>query len=137
MTENDIRILANVFFDSIESGDVERVVKCYSPDATIWHNTDQIEQTPHDNAKTLAGMVKRITDRIYDDRRLEVFPGGFFQRHILRGTRVHDGEEVSLPACVVCYVDNNRITRLEEYFDSAHVTQFRKYAHIAANTSNK
>jgi ketosteroid isomerase-like protein len=33
---------------------------------------------------------------------------------------------VSLPACIVCQVKNGRITRLDEYFDSAAVEQFRK-----------
>ena len=76
----------------------------------------------------LAGMVTRIVDRLYDDRRVEVFPGGFVQQHVLRGTRVQDGVRVHLPACIVCAVKDGRITRLDEYFDSARVADFRKYA---------
>ena len=96
--------------------------------AKIWHNTDRQEQTPEDNRQTLAGMVTRISERVYADRRIDVFPEGFVQQHVLHGTRIQDGERLSLPACVICRVENGKITRLDEYFDSAHVAQFRKFA---------
>ena len=73
-------------------------------------------------------MVTRIDDRVYADRRLEVFAGGFVQQHVLQGTRRHDGMRLELPACIVCAVTNGRITRLDEYFDSATVAEFRKFA---------
>ena len=61
-------------------------------------------------------------------RRLEVFPGGFVQQHLLKGRRVTDGLPVQLPACVIAYVREGRITRLDEYLDSAHVADFEKLA---------
>ena len=124
----DIRALAKRFFDCVEAGDIDGLVACYAPDAKIWHNTDRLEQVPEDNRKTLSGMVTRITDRVYADRRVEVFPTGFVQQHVLQGTRVQDGVRVELPACIVCEVKNGLITRLDEYFDSAQVAEFRKYA---------
>ncbi len=124
----EIKALAKRFFDSVEQGDVETLVDCYAPDAEIWHNTDDLIQGPQDNKAVLTGMVARIRDRLYDNRRVVVFPGGFMQQHVLRGVRVHDDVAVTLPACVICAVVDGRITRLDEYFDSAHVAQFRKYA---------
>jgi hypothetical protein len=50
------------------------------------------------------------------------------QQHVVRDTRVQDGVRLALPACVVCAVAQGRITPLDESFDSAHVTGFRKYA---------
>ena len=128
MTEDETRALAKRFFDCVEAGDIDGLVSCYATEAKIWHNTDELEQGPEDNRKVLAGMVTRIVDRIYDDRRLDVFPGGFVQQHVLRGTRVQDGVRLALPACVICAVSDNKITRLDEYFDSARVAEFRKYA---------
>ncbi|MBB4632731.1 nuclear transport factor 2 family protein [Sphingosinicella soli] len=49
------------------------------------------------------------------------------QQHTLYGTR-QDGERLTLPACMVCRVENGKITRLDEYFDSARVAEFRKFA---------
>jgi ketosteroid isomerase-like protein len=128
MTDEAMRALAKRFFDCVEAGDVDGLVACYAPDARIWHNTDRLEQTAAENEATLKGMVKRIHDREYADRRLQVFPGGFVQQHVLKGTRAHDGERLELPACIVCEVKDGRITRLDEYFDSAAVAQFRKFA---------
>lgn len=128
MTNDDIRALANRFFNAVEAGDIDVVVGCYAPAARIWHNNDQLEQSREENRNTLMGMASRIRNRIYDDRRIEIFPGGFVQQHVLRGTRIHDDVQVYMPACVVCRVANGVITRLDEYFDSAHVAQFRKYA---------
>ena len=120
--------LARRFFDAVEAGVIATVRACYASDARIWHNTDRLEQTPSENEATLKGLVKRIGERVYADRRLQVFPGGFVQQHTLTGRRKHDGEAVRLPCAIVCRVENGLITRLDEYFDSAHVATFRKFA---------
>ena len=128
MTDEAVRARATRFFDCVEAGDVDGLVACYAPDARIWHNTDRAEQTPAENRATLNAMVARILDREYADRRLQVFPGGFVQQHVLKGTRAHDGVRVELPACIVCQVTDGKVTRLDEYFDSAQVAAFRKSA---------
>ncbi|WOF44912.1 nuclear transport factor 2 family protein [Sphingopyxis indica] len=129
MTEqDDIRAMATRFFDAIEAGDIETMQSSFAPDAAIWHNTDEKIVTPAQTAQTLTGMVARIKDREYADRRLITFPGGFVQQHVLKGKRVQDEVEVRLPCAIVCAVKDGRITRLDEYFDSAHVAAFRKYA---------
>lgn len=128
MTDSEMRAFAKGFFDAIEQGDIAAMRACFTPDAEIWHNTDELIVTPDDTAKVLSGMVARISERRYADRRLDVFPGGFVQQHVLEGKRVHDGGTVRLPCAIICRVENGRITRLDEYFDSAHVTEFRKYA---------
>ena len=120
-----MQALAKRFFDAVEQGDIATLRACYADDAAIWHNTDNLEQTPDDNAATLAGFVERIPTRRYTERRLRVFDGGFAQQHVLVGTR-KDGVEVRLPACLVCEVTDGKIRRLDEYLDSAHVAEFRK-----------
>ena len=35
---------------------------------------------------------------------------------------------VRLPCAIICQVEDGKITRLDEYFDSAHVAEFRKFA---------
>lgn len=120
-----MQTLAKDFFDAVERGDVDALKTFYAPEAKIWHNTDGLEQSPEDNVATLKGFVQRISDRKYGDRRLHTFPGGFVHQHTLSGTRAKDGKAVSLTACIVCAVENGRITRLDEYFDSAAVSKFR------------
>lgn len=127
-SEQDIAAMAKRFFDAIELGDIETMQNSFTPDAAIWHNTDELIVTPAQTAQTLTGMVARIKDREYADRQLTVFPGGFVQQHVLKGKRVQDDVEVRLPCAIICKVENGLITRLDEYFDSARVTEFRKYA---------
>lgn len=127
-SEDDIRTLAARLFDAIEQGDIETMQGCFAPDARIWHNTDELIVTPAQTAVTLGGMVARIKDRAYADRQVNLFPGGFVQQHVLKGRRVHDEGEVRLPCAIVCHVRGGRIVSLDEYFDSAHVAEFRKYA---------
>jgi len=126
--EADTRALAKRFFDSVEAGDIETLYACYAPGARIWHNTDEQEQTRDDNAATLRGFVARISNRVYAKRRLTVFAGGFVQQHELQGVRA-DGVALKLPACIVCKVRDGLIVRLDEYFDSARVAEFR---HVVA-----
>jgi ketosteroid isomerase-like protein len=125
MNEAAVRAFAKRFFDAIEQGDVDVVRDSYTPDVGIWHNFDDKVQSRDENVATLTAMVGRISDRSYDERRVEVFDGGFLQQHVLRGTR-KDGSRVSLPACIICRLRDGRIARLDEYLDSAHVALFRQ-----------
>ena len=94
-TDDDIRALAERFFDAIEQGDITTMQGSFTPDAAIWHNTDEAIVTPEQTARTLTGMVARIKDRSYAERRLRIFPGGFVQQHALTGRRVQD--DVAVP----------------------------------------
>lgn len=123
-SDQALRSLCARFFDAVEAGDIDTVLDCYAADAVIWHNTDQLEIGPQENGQVLKGFVSRIADRVYEDRRVVLFPGGFMQQHVLRGTR-RDGVRVTLPACVICQVEDGKIVRLDEYMDSAQVATFR------------
>jgi len=124
MSADAIRKLANDFLDAIEHGDIETVQSIYAPDAVVWHNTDNIAQPVADNLATLANFIKFVPQRRYTDRRIEAFDGGFVDQHLLKG-RLASGKEVSMAACLICKVVNGRITRLDEYFDSAALATWR------------
>lgn len=102
------------------AGDASDLYEIYAEDAVIWHNHDNREQTVAQNARLLERMPQWVSDREYADRRFHVFPGGVVQQHTLTGTRISTGEPIALHACVVVQVnDEGRITRLDEYIDSA------------------
>ena len=109
-----------------EKGDATDLFDVYAEDAVIWHNTAAHEATVAQNAKLLEAMPRWVRDRQYTERRFHVFEGGVVQQHVLRGTHIRTGEEVSMKACVVALVnDEGRITRLDEYLDSAETSKFR------------
>jgi ketosteroid isomerase-like protein len=120
MNERAILELADRFFAAIPKGDLETVRAIYAPDAEIWHNNDQATQNVSQNLAVLEWVTKNIADMRYEDVRRQVTASGFVQQHVLRGTAAN-GKALELPACILCTVVDGRITRLEEYLDSAQV----------------
>lgn len=126
--EDEISNIAQRFFDAIEAGDIEAMQANFADEAEIWHNSDELIITPSQTAQILSGMLTRISNPKYTERQLMTFPGGFVQQHILKGMRVHDNNEVRLPCAIICRVKDGKIVRLDEYYDSAHIANFRKFA---------
>jgi ketosteroid isomerase-like protein len=115
--------LAKRLFAAIEAGDLDGVRDCYTPDVVIWHNTDEVEQPLELNLRVLRWMVRTLPERRYDEQRLSATDTGFVSQHVLRGTTV-DGRTVAIPACIVATCTDGRVSRIEEYIDSAHVARF-------------
>jgi len=120
MNEREILELADRFFAAIPKGDLETVRAIYAPDARIWHNNDQATQDVEQNLAVLGWVTKNIAGLRYEDVRRQATPSGFVQQHVLRGT-APSGAPLEIPACILCTVSNGRITRLDEYLDSAHI----------------
>ncbi len=119
MTEAEKLAFAEKFLGAIESGDTETVRACYAPDAQIWHNNDGVTQTVEQNMKVLGWFMAKLPDRHYRLVRRVALPDGFLQQHVLEAT-LPDGTRWEMPACVIVRIENGRITRLDEYLDSAH-----------------
>ncbi len=113
--------LAERLFSAVERGDLDALREVYAPDAEIWHNTDQQVQTVEQNLRTIAWIAANVKDFRYEDINRQATGTGFIEQHMTRGTGP-SGQEFSIPACIVCTVADGRITRLDEYLDSAHVS---------------
>ncbi len=118
--EDPLEVAARLFA-AIERGDVDALREIYSPDAKIWHNHDQQTQGRDENLAVLRWVVKNVTGMRYDDVRRQRTDRGFVQQHVLRG-RGPSGATLEIHACIVCTVADGRITRLDEYLDSAQIT---------------
>ena len=114
--------LCHRFLDAIEAGEVDAAIACYAPGAVIWHNTDELETDVAANRAVLEAMIPRLPERRYTQRRVIAHDGGFIEQHVLTGT-LADGAGFRLPASLICDVRDGRITRLDEYYDSAAVTR--------------
>jgi ketosteroid isomerase-like protein len=113
---------ADKLFHAIESGDVDAIRNIYTPDTKIWHNNDGIAQSVDQNLAVLKWVITNIKSLKYTEVRRQPTPTGFVQQHVLRG-RFKD-KEIALPACIVATVEGGRITRLDEYLDSAQTAVF-------------
>jgi ketosteroid isomerase-like protein len=112
--------VADRLFAAVERGDLDAVRAIYAPDAVIWHNNDGVVQTVDENLRVLAWSTSRIAAFRYEDVCRTATAEGFIEQHVLRG-RAPNGEELHVAACIVCTVADGRITRLDEYFDSAQI----------------
>ncbi len=118
MNDTEMLAFAEKFVGAIQSGDVDTVRACYAPDAKLWHNTDNIEQTVDQNMAVLDWFIRTLPDRNYRIVRREALKDGFLQQHVLEAT-LPDGTHWKMDACCVIKVVDGRITRLDEYMDSA------------------
>jgi len=123
--EEEALALAERFVAAIERGDIEGVKACYAPDAKIWHNFDNVDQSVEDNLKVLGWMSGVLENRKYNILRRVAIPGGYLQQHVLTGRIVKSGADFSMPACLVVHVEDGRIKRLEEYLDVGQAAALR------------
>jgi ketosteroid isomerase-like protein len=112
------------FFAAVERGELEAVRASYAPGAVIWHNHDGATQTVDENLGVLAWVAKSIAGFRYEDVRRVATTDGFVEQHVIRG-RAPNGDELHVPACIVCTVEQGLITRLDEYLDSAQIAALR------------
>jgi ketosteroid isomerase-like protein len=113
-----MRDIADKLLAAVTAGDIDAVRKMYAPDAVIWHAHTNTTQSVEDNLRTLGYIARHVKDFRYEDRRCEATESGFVEQHVTLGI-TPSGEAFSIPACIVCTVVAGRITRLDEYFDSA------------------
>jgi uncharacterized protein len=110
--------LGDRLFEAICSGDLDAVREIYAPQVRVWHNFDRVEQSLEENLRVLAWVVKNVAGLRYEHVRRQRTESGFVQQHLLCGT-APGGEPLEIAACLVCRVDGGRITRIDEYLDSA------------------
>lgn len=111
--------LAARFFAAIEAGDIATLGSIYSPDAVIWHNTDNSTQDVSANLALLVRLTGVVTNWRYTEVRRTILDDGFVQQHVLRGDA--PGGELNVPAMLRVWVVDSRITRLDEYVDGETV----------------
>ena len=118
--------VAERFFRAIETGDVAAIRAIYAPDAVIWHNNDSREQTVDENMRVLGWVSRNLKNRHYRVTRRVAIPGGFLQQHVLEAETANG--PFAMPACIVVEIKDGRISRLDEYLDSAHAAALTQLA---------
>ena len=116
LTETEMHELADRLLAGIRAADESVVRAAYTPDARIWHNFDQREQSVDENLVTLHDMHRRATGLEYTQIRRFLAPEGFVQQHVLVGDAKFG--RLEMPAMIRFWVSEGRITRLEEYLDT-------------------
>ncbi|MEU9022759.1 nuclear transport factor 2 family protein [Actinomadura sp. NPDC048394] len=117
--ERSIERLADEFVAAVETGDLDAIrTSLYAPDAEIWHNTDGKVIGVEENLRVLGWLTGVLREMRYTGIQRRLTPDGYVQQHVLRGV-VPNGDELTLRACFIVTVKDDRITRLDEYLDPA------------------
>lgn len=116
---------ADRLFKAIERGDVAAVRGLYAPNIKIWHNFDGATQTAEENLALLEWMVGNLAEIAYSDIKRQPTPTGFVQQHVLHGRVKASGKAIVIAGCMVGIVESGKITRLDEYLDSAQIAALR------------
>jgi ketosteroid isomerase-like protein len=113
----EIDQLASTFFAAIERADLDAIEACYADNVEVWINVNPRPQGREASVKLLRSFTKRVEGLRYEVEFREFFPGGFVQRHRIRG-KTRSGEPLDVPVALVVHVENGCISRLFEYMDS-------------------
>jgi len=116
--------LARKYMTALMAGDVPGARSCLHPDAKIWHNYDGSEQTVDENMATLEFLLSKSRELTYDVHRQEEIAGGYLQRHTLRLIS-NAGDEMRSEAIALINVQDNKITRIEEFLDPTPFASLR------------
>jgi len=115
--------ISDRFFAAATAQDLDALRALYAEDARIWHNWDDHEQDVEENLTSLGGIPQRYDSFGYDGVRTVELPDGFLRQHDILAER--GGRSVRVPAILRGYVSDDRITRIEEYFDLGQLAPVR------------
>jgi uncharacterized protein len=121
--DGNTRQTADRFFRALEMGDVGGVLSCYTENAHVWHNFDEVAMTPQQSIEQLKVFFEHFATREYVNVRRAPLPGGgLLQQHVLRMVR-RDGRSIDWPGCIILNFEGSKIARLEEYVDMSSFLQ--------------
>ena len=124
ITAEDNERIAQRFYDAICRQDFGTLLRdIYAPNAEIWHNTDGLTISPAENVEAIKQLAAAVNRYRYDIVRRIDHEGGFVLKFIMN-VELKSGEMMSVPVCGIFDIKDHRITRLEEYYDTAAILPF-------------
>jgi ketosteroid isomerase-like protein len=124
--------VAERFFAAIENGDIATVEALYAEDVVVWHNTDRKEKTKAESLSNIRWGLAALRDLRYLQVRRTHTEHGFVQQHLFEAIQA-DGSKVQQEMVTICTVRDGRITRLDEYCDSAQSPKGVPVVHAASD----
>jgi ketosteroid isomerase-like protein len=119
--EHEMNELADRLTGAYARNDIGTIVACYAPDARIWHNFDEVEQTVNEQLAATQWLHETLKNLAYEIKSRRFFDGGYVQQYVVHGTIIKGGAVFRMPLCMTVTVRDGRILRLDEYLDSAHL----------------
>lgn len=112
--------VARALTRALESGDAAAVADLYADDISVFRNFDARTLPKAKVLKVIDFLTRSVVGLRYEDVRITPTERGFVQQHVFRGTSA-SGEPVAAHVCLLAEVRDGRITRIDEYLDSAQM----------------
>jgi ketosteroid isomerase-like protein len=109
---------ANRFFNGLLEGDLGALEEACAPGSVLWINLTEKERPLEESLPGFARLRARVPDLKMEMVRRRGTSKGFVEQHVLTGT-MPTGDPLRVVGCFIGVVQDGRITRLEEYVDSA------------------
>ncbi len=106
------------FAELIARGEID-APGLYAPDATGWHNTDEVWDVMKNAGARMSAVRQLVPDFHAEEIAAHPWPGGFAIQYAFVGKSTN-GEKIRIPGCIVASVVDGLIARVQEYVDSAH-----------------
>jgi Xaa-Pro aminopeptidase len=117
----DIESVADGLQDAILTGNLEAAARIYADDLIVWHNYDGVDCDKATSLRTISAIHETYSEFGIRDVRRDYLPDGYVQRCVyLAVTR--DGTSEAIDAMMRVWVSAGRISRIEEYSDTAGLT---------------
>ena len=120
MSDGEIRLLCNRFFDAYQDHKIEEVADTIADNCVVWLGpfNKTVEREEWLKATIPSWGIHR--HRTYNDRQIDTFDGGFVIRYSLNIT-YFSGETQLRHICIVGLCRAGKITRIDEYMDTQHI----------------
>src|SRR5438105_4591072 len=94
--------------------DLDALREIYTPDAVIWHSSDDKEKTVEESLEFLAAQLSLTTKVWFEDQKLTATPNGYVDQHYVCAV-LTTGQEVRIPIVFVVTLEGERMKRLDDY----------------------
>ena len=123
MKRSELEALVERFHTALAAGDPVLLADVYADDVTVWHTFDRVDQDRDQNLRALVWMYEHVEGLTYDDIRVAYTDDGFVQQHTFRATK----PKLDVPCMFRAWCRDGKITRIEEYLDTADTVALREY----------
>ena len=117
------RSVTEALVEAFRDGDPTILAARLAPGAVIWHNTDKVVSDAVDALGGIAGLHQLVDGLHVEVVQHERLRGGELARYVVRGTVRATGDRLAAHNCVVFTVEDDRVTRLDEYVDPTFAEQ--------------
>jgi ketosteroid isomerase-like protein len=112
-----VKAVAESWEAACRACDNARIAGHLSDHAVVWYNFQpDIEHSRSAYFDMLETSAQTFSNQRYDDMRVHVHPGGFVEQATLAGDTAQG--VIELPFLLVATVEGDKITRIDEYFDT-------------------